>query len=49
VRQRLALPTAQLLDELVVDAQQFSASKRFIDDVCVVGIEVAPQMLLGSG
>jgi phosphoserine phosphatase RsbU/P len=41
VRQRLHQPLAALLDEVLVDIQQFSGKTEFVDDVCLVGIEVA--------
>jgi len=41
VQNRLRVPLDQLLDELLVDAQQFAGSGRFADDVCLLGVEVA--------
>jgi len=35
--------TAALLEKLVADVQQFAGSQSFEDDVCVVGVELAPQ------
>ena len=41
VRQRVRQPLAALLDGVLEDIQQFSGSKEFVDDVCLVGVEVA--------
>lgn len=38
-RKRIALPTAQLFDEIVSEIRAFSASGEFDDDVCMVGLE----------
>lgn len=40
VRRRLALPAAQLFDELLDETRRFSARHEFEDDVCLVGVEV---------
>ncbi len=41
VRQRVHQPLSVLLDELLADIQLFSGAGEFVDDVCLVGIEVA--------
>jgi sigma-B regulation protein RsbU (phosphoserine phosphatase) len=41
VRQRIHQPLSALLGELLADIQQFSGAAEFVDDVCLVGIEVA--------
>lgn len=41
VRTRHRLPTERLLDEVLQDVQRFSTSKEFVDDVCLVAIEIA--------
>lgn len=41
VRQRISLPPAKLLDELLAEVQEFSVTSEFMDDVCLVGMEVA--------
>ena len=41
VRERLRLPADKLLDEIVAGIQQFSQPRGFMDDVCLVGMEVA--------
>jgi phosphoserine phosphatase RsbU/P len=40
VRKRSALPTEQLLDEVLEEVQGFSAGREFEDDVCLVAMEV---------
>ncbi len=40
VRQRVHLPAPQLFDELLKEIQEFSESTSFIDDVCLVSMEV---------
>jgi len=40
VQQRLAIPGAKLLDELLGEVQQFSHSRGFVDDVCLVAVEI---------
>ncbi len=39
VRKRIHLPTAELLDALLLDVQQFSKAAEFDDDVCLVAME----------
>jgi serine phosphatase RsbU (regulator of sigma subunit) len=39
--QRISLPTEKLFEELLIEAQQFSADGGFADDVCLVGMELA--------
>lgn len=46
VTRRCNLPTTELCREVVAEVQQFSASKDFTDDVCLVAIEV--DHLLGA-
>ena len=41
VRTRADLPVGQLFDELLADVQQYAGKQGFIDDVCLVGAEVA--------
>ena len=41
VRRRLAVPAAKLLDELLAEIKQYGLGRDFVDDVCVVGMEVA--------
>jgi len=40
VRQRSALPSEQLFDELLRDVRRFSQVDEFEDDVCLVGMEI---------
>lgn len=41
VRDRLAMPVAELLDDLPAHIQEFSSGSGFMDDVCLVGVEPA--------
>jgi sigma-B regulation protein RsbU (phosphoserine phosphatase) len=41
VRRRVRLPAAELFDELLIEIQEFALGQEFMDDVCVVGLEVA--------
>lgn len=41
LRKGLHMPPMQLLSELVADAHEFSGSKEFEDDVCLLAIEVS--------
>jgi sigma-B regulation protein RsbU (phosphoserine phosphatase) len=41
VRQRVDLPADQLFDELLADIQQYAGKQDFVDDVCIVGAEIA--------
>ena len=41
VRKRTTLPAGQLFDELLADVQQHAGNRGFVDDVCIVGVEVA--------
>ncbi len=41
-RRRLNLPLAQTLDELFADVRAFAGGNDFSDDVCLLGMEVAP-------
>lgn len=40
VRRRIGLPPDKLLDEILDEAQHFSNSSEFSDDVCLVGLEM---------
>lgn len=40
VRKRLKLPPQRLFEELVSEIQTFATHKKFMDDVCLVGMEV---------
>jgi sigma-B regulation protein RsbU (phosphoserine phosphatase) len=40
MRDRSRLPTDLLLDELLLDVQHFSGATEFVDDVCLVSVEV---------
>jgi phosphoserine phosphatase RsbU/P len=41
VRKRINLPTGRLFDELLADVQNYAGNRGFVDDVCMVGVEVA--------
>ncbi len=41
VRQRAGLPTAQLMDDVFAEIQEFADGRPFVDDVCLVGMEIA--------
>lgn len=41
VRKRIGLPPGQLFAEVLAEVQQFSQKKEFVDDVCLLGVEVA--------
>jgi serine phosphatase RsbU (regulator of sigma subunit) len=41
VRQRAGLPPAQLLNDVFADVQRFAEGRDFVDDVCLVGMEIA--------
>lgn len=47
VRSRLDLPTDQLFDALLREAQRFSGKESFDDDVCLAGVEVRALRLGG--
>jgi sigma-B regulation protein RsbU (phosphoserine phosphatase) len=40
VRKRMKLPASKLFDELLAEIRGFSLAKEFMDDVCLVGMEV---------
>jgi sigma-B regulation protein RsbU (phosphoserine phosphatase) len=40
-RQRINLPSAMLLDELIAEVRAFAGGAEFDDDVCLLGMEVA--------
>lgn len=41
VRRRAKLPAAELFDELLAEIKEFALGQDFMDDVCLVGMEVA--------
>jgi sigma-B regulation protein RsbU (phosphoserine phosphatase) len=41
VRRRMQMPAAQLFDELLAEIKAFALGADFMDDVCLVGMEVA--------
>jgi sigma-B regulation protein RsbU (phosphoserine phosphatase) len=41
VIKRSQLPAAQLFDELLADVQKHAGNRGFVDDVCIVGVEIA--------
>ena len=41
VRKRINLPPLEMFDELLTEIQQFSATRTFADDVCLIGMQVA--------
>lgn len=43
VQRRIHTPAAQLFDELLKEVRQFSGDATFTDDVCLVGVELAPE------
>jgi len=40
VQKRVQLPAPKLFDELLQEVRQFSAQENFMDDVCLVGVEL---------
>jgi len=40
VIKRSQLPTAELFDELLADVQKHAGNRGFVDDVCIVGVEI---------
>lgn len=40
VRERIELPTGELFSEILKEVQRFSEGRQFLDDVCLVGMEV---------
>jgi serine phosphatase RsbU (regulator of sigma subunit) len=40
VQKRLELPTPQLFDEMLDEIRQYSENGAFMDDVCVVGMDL---------
>lgn len=42
LRQRLALPTGQVFNELLEEARRFALQGAFTDDVCLVGLDFSP-------
>jgi len=40
VQRRVQLPAAKLFDELLHEVRQFAAQEDFMDDVCLVGMEL---------
>ena len=49
VTKRIQLPTGQLFDELLADVQKYAGNRGFIDDVCIVGVEVSRVGLTEAG
>ncbi|HVF85344.1 MAG TPA: SpoIIE family protein phosphatase [Abditibacteriaceae bacterium] len=43
VRQRVHLPTAQILDQLLIEVRDFAGKDAFEDDVCLIAMEVSRQ------
>ena len=43
VQKRFDLPAPQLFDGLLDEIKRFCAGTEFADDVCIVGLEVAPE------
>lgn len=41
ISRRAALPTPVLFDELLAEIKEYSSAKKFEDDVCLVGIDIA--------
>jgi len=41
VRRRAQLPAGKLFDELLAEIKEFALGQDFVDDVCLVGMEVA--------
>ena len=42
VQRRVRLPAEQMFSELLAEVQEFSGSREFEDDVCLVGVEASP-------
>ena len=42
IHQRTRLPTADLINSLLVEVQSFAGTTEFTDDVCLVAVEAAP-------
>ena len=40
VRRHIGLPAKELLEEIFTDVRGFSGGKDFIDDICVIGVDV---------
>jgi PAS domain S-box-containing protein len=40
VRRHIGLPAKELLEEIFADVRRFSGGKDFIDDICVIGVDV---------
>ena len=41
IRRRAKLPASQLFDEVLAEIKDFAVDRSFMDDVCLVGVEVA--------
>ena len=41
VRRRYQLPAGELFDQLLAEIKEFALGQEFMDDVCLVGVEVA--------
>ena len=48
VRKRINLPVVQLFDELLADVRKYAVNRGFVDDVCIVGMEVSRVGLTGE-
>jgi sigma-B regulation protein RsbU (phosphoserine phosphatase) len=44
VQRRIHAATAELFDELLKEVRQFSGGAMFTDDVCLVGVELTPEL-----
>jgi sigma-B regulation protein RsbU (phosphoserine phosphatase) len=43
VHKRMKLPAGELFDDLLAEIRRFAVDQEFIDDVCLVGMEVMPR------
>ena len=41
IARRIQMPTPALFDELLAEVKEYSSAKKFEDDVCLVGIDIA--------
>jgi serine phosphatase RsbU (regulator of sigma subunit) len=39
----MKLPAGELFDDLLAEIRRFAVDQEFIDDVCLVGMEVMPR------
>jgi sigma-B regulation protein RsbU (phosphoserine phosphatase) len=49
VRSRTKLPLSELFDDLLAEIKQYALGQEFMDDVCLVGVEVAALKPAASG